>query len=233
MMYFKGEGYRDTSLITCGEYQVFLDEQQDTGKYYQPDHWRGNSFPSGSCIDSYPRVYDRSDAQAFCDWLTTRDREGWHYSLPLVEEWPLEERRRQKELRAETGYWVEDEPFFVWSQGKPSDVLHQQFLIVLPVPAPTAPIRDVDLTRALARAGETAPSRSRALSPARAPSRSRSTSTSSATSTSTSLSPSSATATAPSIAPVPMLSPSTSPSTTTVSATSPVHSPALAPALAR
>ncbi len=126
MVYVKEGVYRDTSLITCAEYQVFLNEQQTQGRYYQPDHWSGISFPAGSGQTPILGVR-RSDAQAFCDWLTTHDREGWHYRLPRVEEWPLEERHRQKELRAETGYWVENELGFVWSQGKPSDISRQQF----------------------------------------------------------------------------------------------------------
>jgi energy-coupling factor transporter ATP-binding protein EcfA2 len=125
MVHVKEEIYRDTFLLTCAEYQVFLNEQQTLGKYYQPDHWNGVSFPAGSGKTPILGVR-RSDAQAFCDWLTNRDREGWHYRMPRFEEWPLEERHKQKELKAETGYWVEDEPLFVWSQGRPSEALHQQ-----------------------------------------------------------------------------------------------------------
>jgi energy-coupling factor transporter ATP-binding protein EcfA2 len=125
MIHLHNETYIDTSLVTCAEYQLFLDEQRAQGKYYQPDHWTSYTFPTGTGNTPILGVC-QSDALAFCDWLTIHDREGWHYRLPHFEEWPLEERRRQKELRAETGYWVDDEPFFVWSQGKPSDILHQQ-----------------------------------------------------------------------------------------------------------
>jgi hypothetical protein len=115
--------YRDTSLVTCAEYQVFLDEQRRQGRFYQPYHWNSISFPSGFGRAPILGVH-RSDALAFCNWLTARNREGWHYRLPRLEEWSLEE--RQKELHAETGYWVEDEPYFVWLQGKPSSVLNKQ-----------------------------------------------------------------------------------------------------------
>jgi len=122
MIRLHNETYIDTSLVTCAEYQLFLDEQRAQGKYYQPDHWTSYSFPTGT--GNIPILgVRRSDAKAFCDWLTGRDKEGWHYRLPRSEEWPLEERRRQKELSAKTGYWVENEPFFVWAQGNPSDTI--------------------------------------------------------------------------------------------------------------
>ena len=35
----------DTSLVTCAEYQLFLDDQQAKGHYLQPDHWRQPTFP--------------------------------------------------------------------------------------------------------------------------------------------------------------------------------------------
>ena len=37
--------YRDTSLVTCAEYQVFLDEQRAQGTFCQPDHWEAELFP--------------------------------------------------------------------------------------------------------------------------------------------------------------------------------------------
>jgi energy-coupling factor transporter ATP-binding protein EcfA2 len=125
MVYVKEGVYGDTSLVTCAEYQIFIDEQRAQGRYYQPDHWNSASFPTGS--GQAPILgMRRSDALAFCNWLTARDKEGWHYRLPLAGEWPLQERRREKELYAETGYWLGDEPWFVWSQGKLSDVLRRQ-----------------------------------------------------------------------------------------------------------
>lgn len=117
--------HRDTSLVTCAEYQLFLNEQRKQGKWYQPDHWNDFSFPAGSGLTPILGVR-QSDAVAFCEWLTVHNKEGWYYRLPRAEEWSLEERQKQKELHAETGYWVEDEPCLVWSQGKPSDVLHWQ-----------------------------------------------------------------------------------------------------------
>jgi len=118
MIPLQQEAYIDTSLITCAEYQVFLDEQRAQNLYHQPDHWTTFSVPKGS--GSTPVLGVRhSDAKAFCEWLTARDREGWRYRLPRTgEERPVEERELWKGLNAETGYWTVDEPRFEWVQGK-------------------------------------------------------------------------------------------------------------------
>ncbi len=124
MIHLHDEAFIDTSLVTCTEYQLFLDEQRAQGRYYQPDHWFDLSFPAGTGKAPILGVR-RSDALAFCDWLTARDAEGWHYRLPRVAECP-EERRRQIGLSAETGYWADDTSTLVWSHGAPSATLREQ-----------------------------------------------------------------------------------------------------------
>ncbi len=37
----------DTSYISCAEYQLFIDEQRQQNKYYQPDHWLNSRFSDG------------------------------------------------------------------------------------------------------------------------------------------------------------------------------------------
>src|SRR5262249_43579255 len=54
----------DTSLVTHAEYQLFLDEQQAQGKYYQPDHWADVSFPPGTGLAPVLGIR-QSDARAF------------------------------------------------------------------------------------------------------------------------------------------------------------------------
>lgn len=126
MVHLHGETYIDTSFMTCAEYQVFLNEQQMQGRHYQPDHWKDRSFPVGLGRSAVLGVR-RSGAQAFCEWLTSRDAEGWHYRLPHLEELPPQERNVPGKLGSEIrGFWIEDEPFFVWPQGRPSDALQQQ-----------------------------------------------------------------------------------------------------------
>jgi len=35
----------DRDYITCGEYQLFIDEMRPAGKNRQPDHWTAERFP--------------------------------------------------------------------------------------------------------------------------------------------------------------------------------------------
>jgi NACHT domain/Sulfatase-modifying factor enzyme 1 len=95
--------YVDTSLITHAEYQLFLDEKEARGEYYQPDHWSTDQFPAGH--GQQPVVGVRAnDAIAFCEWLTERQRDGWHFRLPR----PTESLTTDK--RPETaGYWTKSE----------------------------------------------------------------------------------------------------------------------------
>jgi hypothetical protein len=39
--------YIDDTLVTCAEYQLFIDEMREQDKYYQPDHWTSYQFPEG------------------------------------------------------------------------------------------------------------------------------------------------------------------------------------------
>ena len=77
--------YIDDTLVTCAEYQLFIDEMREQGKYYQPDHWISYQFQEGTGRE--PILGARhADAIAFCDWLTIRDRMGWRYRLPSMSE---------------------------------------------------------------------------------------------------------------------------------------------------
>jgi energy-coupling factor transporter ATP-binding protein EcfA2 len=79
------ERYLATSLITCAEYQLFLDEQRAQGKWLQPDRWMNWHFPPGQ--GRMPVLGVRAtDAEAFCEWLTEREGGGWRYRLPSNEE---------------------------------------------------------------------------------------------------------------------------------------------------
>jgi energy-coupling factor transporter ATP-binding protein EcfA2 len=77
--------YATQNLITHAEYQLFLDEEQTKGHHYRPDHWLQDSFRAGDA--NKPVVGIRPlDAVNFCQWLTERDKSGWHYRLPTVGE---------------------------------------------------------------------------------------------------------------------------------------------------
>ena len=90
----------DSSLVTCAEYQLFIDWYTD----FIPPHWRNNSFELGK--GNTPILGIRAiDAVAFCDWLTRREVGEWHYRLPTIDE------TTQHEIisKQKYGYWVEDD----------------------------------------------------------------------------------------------------------------------------
>jgi hypothetical protein len=104
--------YIDDSLITCAEYQLFIDEMRTQGKYYQPGHWISYQFPDGQGKEPILGVRN-SDATAFCDWLTNREGKDWKYRPPVQQEVgfsPLPEPAGNNLL----GYWIENEPKFTW-----------------------------------------------------------------------------------------------------------------------
>jgi hypothetical protein len=77
--------YIDDTLVTCAEYQLFIDEMREHGKSYQPDHWRSYQFPRDQALAPILGVRP-SDAKAFCEWLSNRDGGKWHYRWPSSEE---------------------------------------------------------------------------------------------------------------------------------------------------
>jgi hypothetical protein len=104
----------DETLITCAEYQLFIDEKRSQGEYRQPDHWIFYQFPAGQART--PIVGVRfSDAKAFCEWLTQREAGKWSFRLPTsaeAEQCPLTEL-----ARSPLGYWTvgqDDEVQFAW-----------------------------------------------------------------------------------------------------------------------
>lgn len=102
MAYIDEETYVDTSLITCAEYQIFLDEERAQGIDRQPDHWSTTYFPSGQAGSPVLGVR-LSDAVAFCAWLTARESGIWRYRLPKAGS----EYKLSRALE-NTIYWVDD-----------------------------------------------------------------------------------------------------------------------------
>jgi hypothetical protein len=103
--------YIDDSLVTCAEYQLFIDEMREQGKFYQPDHWTSYQFPSGQAREPILGVRF-SDGLAFCKWLTERDKEKVNYRPPTNQEaidFPLV--HSKKELM---GYWLTKDFGFAW-----------------------------------------------------------------------------------------------------------------------
>lgn len=77
--------YIDNTLVTCAEYQLFIDEMREQGKYYQPDHWNSNRFPKGRA--RMPILGMRPlDTEVFCEWLTKREPSEWRFRIPSEDE---------------------------------------------------------------------------------------------------------------------------------------------------
>jgi energy-coupling factor transporter ATP-binding protein EcfA2 len=98
-----GEWARDESLITCAEYQLFLDEQRPESQYFQPDHWPGYRHPAGAGLRPVAGVR-AADAAAFCEWLSERQAGEWTYRLPTAHE--ARGPARLAEAAAGLGYWT-------------------------------------------------------------------------------------------------------------------------------
>jgi len=77
--------YIDDTLVTCVEYQLFIDEMREQGKYYQPDHWTSYQFSKGQAKTPILGIRP-TDAREFCKWLSDHERSGWLFRLPKTEE---------------------------------------------------------------------------------------------------------------------------------------------------
>lgn len=75
----------DLRYITHSEYQLFLDDMQQRGRNFQPDHWSEFMFPDHQAQISITGMR-AEDALAFCRWLTQRQGGNIQYRLPTPEE---------------------------------------------------------------------------------------------------------------------------------------------------
>src|SRR5260370_31914716 len=113
MVQVKENVYCDKKLVTCAEYQLFLDDQRAVGKYHQPDHWPQAQFALERAL--MPVVGVRpSDAQTFCSWLTERKQGLWKYRLPKRGEIPSEQVLPLPGWKIPVGYWVDEGQTTVW-----------------------------------------------------------------------------------------------------------------------
>jgi len=110
--------YIDDTLVTCAEYQLFIDEMRGLRKYYQPDHWRTHQFPSGHGKKPITGIRIAA-AQAFCEWLSHGNHGKYKYRLPTLEE----AKKHPIELNVvhSLGYWTLTFDF-VWVVVAPIDI---------------------------------------------------------------------------------------------------------------
>jgi energy-coupling factor transporter ATP-binding protein EcfA2 len=83
----------DQTPITCAEYQLFIDDEQQKGIKRQPDHWETSRFIPGDAVKPITGIR-ANDAEAFCLWLS-KQKYG-QYRLPKESElknYPFEDRR--------------------------------------------------------------------------------------------------------------------------------------------
>jgi hypothetical protein len=114
--------YIDDTLVTCAEYQLFIDEMREQGQYYQPDHWTSYQFPKGQAHEPILGIR-YSDAVTFCEWLTRRDSGEWHYRIPTNAE-TIEYQLEPRQTSLALGYWIlsnDDKSRFVWIVRIPKD----------------------------------------------------------------------------------------------------------------
>ena len=101
--------YIDDSLVTCAEYQLFIDEMRtNRGLFHQPDHWINNHFSKGQSRQPILGVRP-SDAEDFCKWLTERQQSDWKYRLLSIEE--TQEYPVFNAYKVPIGYWIIDRKF--------------------------------------------------------------------------------------------------------------------------
>lgn len=99
----------DNYYITNSEYQLFLDDMRIQGSYFQPDHWKEYIFGNGKGLQPVTGVRP-SDAEAFCQWLTEKNCDGYMYRLPdgnMKEEIKVDDRDDSKRIYAvkAPGFW--------------------------------------------------------------------------------------------------------------------------------
>lgn len=101
----------DTDLITCAEYQLFIDHMRSQEEYHQPDHWTAFHFPKGQALEPIAGVRFE-DAKAFCEWLS--ERQGQTFRLPGREE----TKNFLEDSGTFPGFWEKEGNLAVLSPGK-------------------------------------------------------------------------------------------------------------------
>lgn len=95
----------DIDLITCAEYQLFIDETETNRR---PLHWETQRFVPGTAKNPVTGVKPE-DALAFCTWLNRQEANSrFNYRLPT-----LDEAKQSSIPPSLIGYWCTDGDNFV------------------------------------------------------------------------------------------------------------------------
>ena len=114
--------YIQNTLVTCREYQLFIDETHAQGVHHQPDHWGSDHFLSRES-EKPVRGVRQSDASAYCQWLAKRENGKWAFRLPSQQEaleFPM-----QHSSKLVLGYWAQEsdrQSQFIWINSVPDNV---------------------------------------------------------------------------------------------------------------
>jgi len=160
MYQIDGNTFIDDSLVTCAEYQLFVDEMREQGQFFQPEHWTTCQLPAGQARAPIFGVRP-SDAKAFCEWLTQREGGEWRFRLPTSDEaadYPI-----QTHNGPPSGFWTLDRKDyqFAWLDPAPADARGIDFSNFFAVDRDLAFARDMAFAREVDRALDL--SRARAL----------------------------------------------------------------------
>ncbi|MDX9990858.1 MAG: hypothetical protein RBS68_02305 [Anaerolineales bacterium] len=119
--------YIDDSLVTCAEYQLFINEMRAQGKYHQPDHWVDYHFSKGQAKNPILGVRGL-DSVIFCEWLSQNDK-NWRYRIPNDVEG--NQFPGLGEIRNSLGYWVSKNSGFgfVWANLSDRDAKFNEALV--------------------------------------------------------------------------------------------------------
>jgi hypothetical protein len=109
----------DDTLVTCAEYQLFIDEMREQGIFFQPDHWTSYQFPENMARALIVGVRF-SDAKTFCSWLTQREAGEWSYRIPTSAE--VKRYVLANPIQSPLGYWIigeDSKAQFTWVDPTP------------------------------------------------------------------------------------------------------------------
>lgn len=101
--------YVDSTFVTHAEYQIFVNEEHEDGRYRWPEHWSRDTFVAGQGQTAVVGVRP-TDVSAFCLWLTAREAGNWHYRPARPIDVKLLSHMQPAETAANDqftpGYWV-------------------------------------------------------------------------------------------------------------------------------
>lgn len=118
----------DDTLITNVEYQLFLNQMAQIGKFFYPDHWDDTQFPKNQALSVATGVRP-SDALEFCQWITKFDVEPAKYQLPTNNEAktiPIQDSEYTYFVRSEN-----DQPITLFDPNKLSPIIFRDKVVKL------------------------------------------------------------------------------------------------------